>query len=292
MATGKPINKSYYASGQTGAPSDIEMPPMDETSPITNAAPNPWDQQPEQSAVAEVPEQVSVEVEEEQPVEQEPEESQQQAPRRNSDKEENMRYMREAREKAERERDELLKMVMQQQIKQQPKQQEVEPEELDFDIDPESLVEGKNLKKVIAKIKYLEQQQRDSQKRNVEQLAEARVKAQYSDFDKVVNDDNLRALKDMHPEVAQTLLDTKDVYSQFSSAYKLIKAFGIHRDESTERDYMKAIKNVNKPKPLASVNPQQGDSPLSKANAFANGEFTQEMKEKLRREMFESRKRL
>ncbi len=48
-------------------------------------------------------------------------------------------------------------------------------------------------------------------------------------------------------------------------------------------------KNASKPKPLASVNPQQGDSPLSRANAFANG-LTEELKDQLRKEMSESRR--
>jgi hypothetical protein len=54
-------------------------------------------------------------------------------------------------------------------------------------------------------------------------------------------------------------------------------------------DKLRAQKNAAKPKPLASVNPQQGDSPLSKANAFANG-LTDDLKKQLRKEMEDARR--
>jgi hypothetical protein len=54
-------------------------------------------------------------------------------------------------------------------------------------------------------------------------------------------------------------------------------------------DRAAAQKNASKPKPLASVSPQQGDSPLSRANAFANG-LTPELQKQLRQEMEEARK--
>jgi hypothetical protein len=67
-----------------------------------------------------------------------------------------------------------------------------------------------------------------------------------------------------------------------------MKTFGIHKD-IYESDRLKALKNSQKPRPLASVSPQQGDGPLSKANAFANG-MTAELKEQLRKEMYAARK--
>jgi len=293
MAVGKPINKSYYSASQGGGSADIAMPDMDQKSPIQDAAPNPWDNQPQQqdNALAAVPDELPEDVVEE--IEQE--EVQAPSPKIEDG---NWKYMREARDKAERERDELLKLLMGQQQKQQPVQKEPEYED-DLDIEPDALVEGKNLKKLTQRMREMDQKLRDYEKksheqmkRSTESLAETRVKTQYPDFEKVVTDENLRMLKDMHPEIARSIGDTTDLYSQYASAYKFIKTFGIGKDEGMERDYMKAIKNINKPKPLASVNPQQGDSPLSKANAFANGEFTNDMKEKLRKEMFEARKRL
>ena len=61
------------------------------------------------------------------------------------------------------------------------------------------------------------------------------------------------------------------------------------KPDNYKTDRELAQKNASKPKPLASVSPQQGDSPLSRANAFANG-LTNELKAQLRKEMEEARK--
>ena len=63
---------------------------------------------------------------------------------------------------------------------------------------------------------------------------------------------------------------------------------GIYREDNYSKDRDKAQSNASKPKPLASVSPQQGDSPLSRANAFANG-LTDELKSQLRKEMEQAR---
>ena len=48
-----------------------------------------------------------------------------------------------------------------------------------------------------------------------------------------------------------------------------------------------AQRNAAKPRPTASISPQQGETPLSRANAFANG-LTEEMKKQLYKEMLEA----
>ena len=57
-----------------------------------------------------------------------------------------------------------------------------------------------------------------------------------------------------------------------------------------QNDKAKAVINAQKPRPLTSISPQQGDSPLSKANAFANG-LTPELQAQLLKEMKQSMKR-
>jgi len=47
--------------------------------------------------------------------------------------------------------------------------------------------------------------------------------------------------------------------------------------------------NTAKPRPLTSVSPQSGESPLSRANAFAEG-LTPELKKNLFKEMQEAKK--
>lgn len=306
MAVGKPLNrKSFYGSEGIG---DIAMPPLDQSSPAQEI-PNPWDQQQaaEQgnafgAVPDELPEDVRHEMQQEE-VDQEDQLEQPQAtkqsvqePVKETSVAANMRALREGREKAERERDELMKLLQIQMQQNQPRsnQPELEPEVELPNIDDDSLVEGKYLNKINQKydrkLKSLEEQLYQYKAQSAEAMVEARIKAQFPDFEKVVSKENVEMLRESNPEIAKMLSENPDMYTKAVSAYKVIKQFGIHRDESMDSDRARAAKNSVKPRPLTSVNPQQGDSPLSKANAFANGEFSAEMKEQLRREMLQARK--
>ena len=83
---------------------------------------------------------------------------------------------------------------------------------------------------------------------------------------------------------------SNDLYSTAVSAYTMIKNLGIApKGDDFMVQKAQAQKNAAKPKPLASVNPQQGESPLSKANAFANG-LTDDLKAQLLKEMYAARR--
>jgi hypothetical protein len=195
---------------------------------------------------------------------------QQPQPPKESSEERNFRALREKAERIQRERDEALIR-----LKQFEDAQRSESESLN--LGPDDLAEGKHLNKVQKQIKDLETQ-----------VQEARLRARYPDIDKVVNSDNLALLKQEHPEVASIIGASKDMYSQAVTAYTMIKKLGILQDDSSYGvDKALAQKNAAKPRPLASVSPQQGDSPLSKANAFANG-LTDELKKQLHRETMEA----
>jgi len=126
---------------------------------------------------------------------------------------------------------------------------------------------------------------------NTYQLATAWVIAnEFPDFENVVSKENVEILRIRKPFLAKLLSESSDTYSKAVEAYQAIKDLGIHRTQVMDQDHARAIKNATKPRPLTSVNPQQGDSPLSTANAFANGEFTAEMKTQLLREMNQIRK--
>lgn len=311
MAIGKAVNKNFY----TGDVGEIAMPPLDETPPIAQAAPDPWQAQQassqEQLPIGQVPDQLPDEVyqamdtqdhehedhednRQEQPSEPESNRSKQPA----SDQSERFRDVRSRAEKAERERDAMLSQMldmqsrMQYQQQQQPQQKAPEPEIEDFDfddIDGDSLVEGKQLKKFASALKSMKQKMKTQEYQSQEMIMTARIKAQYPDFDSVVSKENVETLNERYPEVARTLRDTPDLYNKAASAYAVIKNFGIHKDTTYDNDRIKAVVNSQKPRPLASVNPTQGDSPLSKANAFANG-MTKDLQEQLRREMNAARK--
>ena len=86
------------------------------------------------------------------------------------------------------------------------------------------------------------------------------------------------------------MLDTSTSFrAKAVSAYKHIKKLGLYTEDTYQADRDLAQRNAAKPKPLVSVSPQQGDSPLSRANAFANG-LTPELQKQLRQEMEDARK--
>jgi hypothetical protein len=203
----------------------------------------------------------------------------------------NFRAMKRKAEAAERERDEALKLLkklaaQQEALKPEPQ----EPEEVDtFGMNPDDLVEGKHLSKVAREIKALKQQLDAAQNQNYMSTTEARLKAQFPDLDKVLTPDNIETFKYAYPELASTIDSTKDIYTKAVSAYTMIKKFGVYQEPGFNAEKEIAKKNAAKPRPLASVAPQQGDSPMSRANAFANG-LTKELQEQMWKEMSQARK--
>jgi hypothetical protein len=208
-------------------------------------------------------------------------------PQEEPQKEKNLRILRERAERIERERDEALNRL--QQIENRNKPVEPQEDDLAINIGADDLAEGKHLNKMATKIKKLEEQIKNYQYQSTTLTAEARLKAEHPDFDKVVSKENIEILKESYPELAMTLQESSNLYTKAKSAYTLIKKLGIHTDENYDKERELVQKNAAKPKPLAAVSPQQGDSPLSRANAFANG-LTPELKEQLYKEMLEARK--
>jgi hypothetical protein len=200
---------------------------------------------------------------------------------------ESWKQLRQQRERAERERDEAYQLIRQMQQQQPQQQQESDDDELN--IDPDTYAEGKHLSKVDRKVRKLEEQLRQYQQQSQSQSIESRIIAQYPDFDKVVSVDNIEKLKEDFPELSATLHSSNDLYSKAISTYKLIKKLGISHDNMYDKEQAMVQKNAAKPKPSAAINPQRGDSPLSKANAFENG-LTDELRKQLQREMFDAMK--
>lgn len=202
----------------------------------------------------------------------------------------NFKAMRQKIAAAERERDEFARRLKEIEANPMRKYEPTEPDEdLDFNIAPDDLAEGKHLSKVAKKIRNLENQLRSYQQNTVAVTAETRLKTEFPDIEKVVSAENIQTLRDMYPEIAETLNSSNDLYTKAKAAYTMIKKFGIHAEDNYIQDKQLAQRNAAKPKPLASVAPQQGESPISRANAFANG-LTEELKAQLRKEMDEAAK--
>lgn len=205
----------------------------------------------------------------------------------------NIREMRLTKERAERERDEAYKLMQRMKSEQEAlRKPEPQPEEdLDLGVADDDLVEGKHLGKIAREMRELKKQLKSYQQASTSATTEAKLKSKYSDFDKVVSKENVEALVRDYPELGDTLRANTDLYSQAVTAYTMIRQMGVYKEDNYTADRAKAEANAGKPRPLASVSPQQGDSPLTKANAFANG-LTDELKAQLFKEMTDARSRI
>jgi len=170
-------------------------------------------------------------------------------------------------------------------------------EDLSLDLDEDALAEGKHLKKVDKRFQKMQreldqykQQAQLAQQQSQQQALQAKLKQQYPDWDQIYNEENIARLQVQEPEIYQALNASSDVYKAGISAYKMIKQMGISDPvDIYAQDKARAQANAAKPKTLASISPQQGDSPLSKANAFANG-LTDELRKQMLKEMNDARR--
>jgi len=235
----------------------------------------------EETSVEETAEQEAPQEQPAQPKQQEP------LPTSSAQNEMNVRRMREAKEKAERERDELFNRLetMEKKINPQPEPQQDAP----IPYGADDLIEGKHLSQYERKLKNLEQQLQQYQKQTAETVVEAKIKTQYQDFESVVTKDNLDLLSETYPELASSMQSTPDLYTKAVTAYTLIKKLGIQPDQVYNPDQARVQINSTKPRPVASVAPQSGSSPLARANAFEGG-LTDELKAALWKEMLEAKK--
>ncbi|MFW6121423.1 MAG: hypothetical protein ACOC80_11070, partial [Petrotogales bacterium] len=192
---------------------------------------------------------------------------------------ENWRNLREAKDRAEQEAAELRRLLQErsQTKPQQESSQQESVEEPQFGDD--DLIEGKHLKS------YSKKYEKHIQ--NLEQrLIEQQIKSQYPDFDKVVNKETLEMLRDSDPDLADSIAANPNLMSKANAAYKAIKRAGFIESNTHQKGKEKVQENINKPRPVSSISPQQGKSPLSRANAFAEG-LTPELKEQLWKEIKE-----
>ena len=219
-------------------------------------------------------------------------------PEADSDAKKSFRELAAAKKRAERERDEYFARLQELESKPAHRQSATTPKEQfeedeEFHLGADDIAEGKHISKVDSraqkKIKALEERLSKYEAKTAEERAETALRTKYADFDKVVSHDNVAMLTEAYPELARTLHSTDDLYTKAVSAYTLIKKFGIYQESPFNSEKAVALKNVVKPRPLTSVSPQQGDTALSRANAFANG-LTDELKTQLLKEMQASRK--
>lgn len=202
-----------------------------------------------------------------------------------SSKDENMRALREKTEKLQRQNEEyartLQEIAYRDQMAQQQYQQPQQPQEADPGDD--DLIEGKHYKKLARELKEVRQGA-------YEAAMESRIRGQFPDYDKVVNLETIKALKLAEPEWASSLAANPNFLEKAVGTYKAIQRLNLAIDTTYDADKAIAQKNAAKPRTVTSLSPQQGESPLARANAFANG-LTPELQKQLWKEMQETRKR-
>lgn len=218
---------------------------------------------PDKEVITEIPESSDVDKKEIQPAEEKP-----------SYQQSNFKALRDIKAKVEHERDTALQELKELKQKNKYLEKEVynDKEYIDETIPDETSSKIKNLEARLDKF--------------TENSTELRLKAEYPDFYKVVSKENIEILRELHPEVGRLLDVSTNTYSKAVSAYTFIKKFGIQQDVTINKNKEIVQQNSLKPRPLASVSPQQGSGALSKANAFADG-LTDDLKKKLYKEMLD-----
>lgn len=218
-------------------------------------------------------------------------EAAQEAPKQESPAERNFRALAEKARRLEKERDEAIKALQSHQSPSLlPQEQQSEEEVADFMLGNDDIAEGKHLNSLTKQIKSLKKELQQYKQTSAAMTEEAMIKIKYPDIDKVVTSDNIAILRQLDPDFAEMMDTSSSFKAKAISAYKKIKESGIYQEDTYGNDKAVAMKNAAKPRPASSVSPQQGEGPLSRANAFANG-LTEDLKKELLKEMNEAMKR-
>ena len=201
--------------------------------------------------------------------------------------ERNFRELRKKAERAEQEREMYRQRVAQLEAAQKPEATDAEPD--DISLGDDDIMEGRHAKQMAKKYKKLEAEVQSLRQKTAEDITETRIRSRFPDYYEVVNEDTLRALTIDDPELAYTIQSSPDFYNKAILAYKEIKKRGLSEESTYVRDSRLIQSNASKPRPIVSASPQQGSSPLTHANMFANG-LTKELAAYLNKEMEECKR--
>jgi hypothetical protein len=212
----------------------------------------------------------------------------------------NFRALRQAAEKAERERDEYFRLWQEQERRNllrpyyaeasngkqgyegrdRPVQQAQPEEPDDLDVSDDGFVEPKHLKKVHKAAKQAQRELAEYKQQVQKQLQEAALYRKYPDIDRVVSPENIAKLAELKPAYARQLADLNergDIYGTGELAYHFMLDLGIVDGRSENKttkdsyasDRMRAQNNAAKPRPVVSGVSAKAESPLARAHAFA-----------------------
>ena len=149
---------------------------------------------------------------------------------------ENLKALRESRNKLQAERDQYSARIKQ---LEQANAKTADSLDDDLDYEDDSTKEIKVIKKHLAEMSV--------------NNSRMKLQTQYPDFNKIVNQDSISILKERFPEIAATLDQSTDIYNTGVSAYNIIKKFELHRFEDFEDQKRKVETNINKPRPANTI---------------------------------------
>ena len=197
----------------------------------------------------------------------------------------NFRALREAAERAERERDEYARLLRERELQDQRHAQKSsrthDIEHDDLDLPDDGFPEPKHIKKLNQKTKALERELAEYKQKTAKELQESMLYRNYPNLDEVLSVENIETLRTMKPAYARQckeLYDRQDIYAAGELAYNFMVDLGIHKSKHAvpTKDYAaekaRIHANAAKPKTLVS-GVAKNESPLAKAAKFA-GELT------------------
>ena len=155
----------------------------------------------------------------------------------------NFKALRQAKKRAEKERDELAKKIEE---LSNAKQNEVSDDIYEDDIS-----------KTRKEIQELKQQWQQQQNQVKARTIEEKLKSEFPDLETVVNEDNIEVLKARDPNFAKIINrapnDPDELYHRAVAAYTLIKKYGIYVKDDHKKDREKVAKNMAKPRPASAA---------------------------------------
>ncbi|GAF68721.1 unnamed protein product [marine sediment metagenome] len=106
-----------------------------------------------------------------------------------------------------------------------------------------------------------------------------RLKAEYSDFDDIVNSETIAILEQKEPELATTIADLKDPYKMGLQTYKFIKSLNIAGSSDGRRHAKEVVDKIDKNE--KTVQSPQAFNKRPMAKAFSVDDMTEEQKKSL-----------
>lgn len=205
----------------------------------------------------------------EQPLEQAPTQAQ-------SDREYNMRQLREQRDQAERRALEAERLLQQ-------RQQPQPSEEDDLGVDDDALLEGKQLKKYHNRNKGNQQKTQAQIDQINNALSELRLRTKHPDIDTIVTNENLEKLSRVKPALYRSIMANPDFVDRGEVAHDAITTW-VKPERHAEQD-RRIEDNKSKPRSPATVGPQPSDTPLTRVGDYDRRVLSNADKDRIMREV-------